>query len=82
MQDDVVRDDVVGRADGEGDADAAVGRITPAQLREWRKIMVWSDGEGLDPAAVSDLLDEVELLQRELASVRRSLRFRGHRDPH
>ena len=82
MQDDVVRDDVVGRADGEGDADAAVGWLSPAQLREWRKIMVWSDGEGLDPAEVSDLLEEVELLQRELASVRRSLRFRGNRDPH
>ena len=56
----------------EGDEGTSMsGRITPAQVKELRKLMVWSEGEGLDAATISDLLDEVEWLQAELASARR-----------
>jgi hypothetical protein len=62
------------RIDRGGEAGAARGRgIARDQLREWREIMAWSDGEGLDPATVSNLLDEVERLQAELAAARRKL---------
>jgi len=56
-----------------------IGRIARDQIREWRKIMAWSDGEGLDPATVSDLLDEIEWLQCELAAAQRKLAARNER---
>jgi hypothetical protein len=53
-------------------------RITQEQIKEWRELMSWSDGdEGLDAATVVDLLDEVERLQRELASTQRRLALRS-----
>ena len=56
----------------EGDEGTSTsGRITPTQVKELRQLMVWSEGEGLDAATISDLLDEVEWLQAELASARR-----------
>ena len=49
------------------------GRLSPNDVRNIRKLMVWSDGEGIDPSTVSDLLDEVEWLHAELAAARRRL---------
>ncbi len=62
----------------EGVEGAAMGvTITAEQIKEWRELMLWSEGEGLDAATVSDLLDEVERLQRELATARRRLALRS-----
>jgi hypothetical protein len=69
-----VRDDVVVRADDERDADAAVGRITPAQIREWREIMAWSDGEGLDPVAYLSLCPPLKFERSTLAQFAQALR--------
>lgn len=57
-------------------------RITPEQIAEWREAVDWSDGEALDAATVTALLDEVERLHRELAVARRRLSlWRASRHP-